>query len=847
MESPFEFFRKHQKQALVFLFLTAMLAFTVGDPLMKLFSYARGGGGTGEESLIESNAGNLTRTDVEQLMQRRGLVNRFLELAAREAGLPANQSPQFGPPTQSEVVQGWLMRKEANTMGITVDDEDVSRFLDKTFRNKLTTSSFREVCNELRVAPRQLYSVLKDELQAIETAQLVRPAVPTPPEELWRVYQKVHTRQKIEAAAIPVSAFVDTVGEPSDQEVAALFAKHKSEFDPRDNPRVSLGGKYTPGFRQPRKVQLQYLALRYEDVEKQVAADQVVTEEEIQKYYDEKKILDSALQEAPVVPEAPSESETDKPQLTPEQEDASTEVEPGEAPATPDPATEGDRPEEPATPKGDEQPPAEPPAPTEPPATPAPETKPEPEPKSETAPEAPCGPQETGDQPATPTEEQPATEPKTEAQPAAEQPTETPPATEQPATPAEEATGAQAADEIMTDEDAAPEAGLTPPAGPKASPIRFKPLDDELKQLIRERILRDRTNKALQARSKVIANAMFSEGQKLTRFIDPEKLKSGTPAERQKLEEELQVKSVPDAATALQALGTQNGAEYGETVLLSPMDLSEHPVLGKTQEALSTDDLRGLPANIVTLAFRGQGLYSPLVVEAQADGENLAGDRYLIWKVREVADHVPTLDEDGVRDQVVKAWKRLQAIPKARERAEALAKQAAKAESLEQGLAEATVTGAKESDTVTVSESPEFSWYRQSSVQAMMGRQPLEFGNPVVIDGAGENFMETVFNTLGEGESGVTPNDDASIFYVVRVGKRRAATREAFQSAPLFDTQIANFTIPSQYQEIANQGVRRLLIEQERQFQRRYNLKYRNPQTGELLDLANANEEDAEE
>jgi hypothetical protein len=399
----------------------------------------------------------------------------------------------------------------------------------------------------------------------------------------------------------------------------------------------------------------------------------------------------------------------------------------------------------------------------------------------------------------------------------------------------------------MTDEDAAPGAGLTPPASPKASPLRFKPLDDDLKQLIRERILRDRTAKAMQARSKAIANAMFSEGQKLTRFIDPEKLSRGTPAERQKLEEEMQVKSVPDAATALKALGTQNNAEYGETGLLSPMDLSEHPVLGKTQEALAGDDLRGLPANIVTLAFRGQGLYSALVVEAQADGENLAGDRYLLWKVREVADHVATLEEEGVREQVVKAWKRLQAIPKARERAEALAKQAAKADSLEQGLAEVTVTGAKDADAITVSESPEFSWFRQSSVQALMGRQPLEFGNPVVIEGAGENFMQTVFDTLGEGETGVASNDDASIQYVVRVGKRRAATREAFQSAPLFDTQIANFTIPSQYQEIANQGVRRVLIEQERQLQRRYNLKFRNPQTGELVDLANANEEDGDE
>lgn len=842
MESPFEFFRKHQKQALVFLFLTAMLAFTVGDPLMKLFSYARGGGSTGEESLIESNAGKLTRTEVEQLMQRRGLVNRFLEVAAREAGVPPNQAPQFGRPTQSEVVQGWLMRKEADRMGISVDDEDVGRFLDKTFRNKLTTSSFREVCKELRIAPAQVFRALKEELQAIETAQLIRPAVPTPPEELWRIYQKVHTRQKIEAAAIPVAAFVDQVGEPSEQEVAALFAKHKSEFDPRDNPGISLGGKYTPGFRQPRKVQLQYLALKYEDVEKQVAAEQVVTDEEIQKYYDDKKILDSALQEPPVVPQAPSDSETDRPQLTPEKEERDSEVEPDDTPAKPEAAPEGDRPAEPAAPDAGDQP--TPASPAETPVEAAPETKPETKPEAQS--EAPCGPQQTSEQPAAPSEAVAAQEKAAEETPATEPPATEAPGTEVPAAPAEEAPAAAVSEEVMTDEDAAPGAGLTPPAGPKASPLRFKPLDDDLKQLIRERILRDRTAKAMQARSKAIANAMFSEGQKLSRFIDPEKLSRATPAERQKLEEDLQLQKVPDATEALKALGTQYKAEFGETGLLSPMDLSEHPVLGKTQEALAGDDLRGLPANIVTLAFRGQGLYSSLVVEAQADGENLAGDRYLLWKVREVADHVPSLAEDGVREQVVKAWKRLQAIPKARERAEALAKQAAKAESLEQGLAEATVTGATGSDTVTVSESPDFSWYRQSSVQALMGRQPLEFGNPVVIEGAGENFMQTVF-ALGEGETGVATNDDASIQYVVRVAKRQAAEREKFQSAPLFDTQIANFTIPSQYQEIANQGVRRVLIEQERQLQRRYNLKFRNPQTGELVDLANANEDDAEE
>jgi hypothetical protein len=38
-----------------------------------------------------------------------------------------------------------------------------------------------------------------------------------------------------------------------------------------------------------------------------------------------------------------------------------------------------------------------------------------------------------------------------------------------------------------------------------------------------------------------------------------------------------------------------------------------------------------------------------------------------------------------------------------------------------------------------------------------------------------------------------------------------------------------------------------VLIEQERQLQRRYNLKFRNPQTGELVDVASANEDDSED
>ena len=46
---------------------------------------------------------------------------------------------------------------------------------------------------------------------------------------------------------------------------------------------------------------------------------------------------------------------------------------------------------------------------------------------------------------------------------------------------------------------------------------------------------------------------------------------------------------------------------------------------------------------------------------------------YICWKVQDVAVHVPKLEEPGIREQVVKAWKRIEALPLAKKRAEELA------------------------------------------------------------------------------------------------------------------------------------------------------------------------------
>lgn len=839
MESPFKFFRKHQKAVLAFLTLMAMVGFTAGDVVVRMAGFS---GRSRTDVMVESNVGKLSSQDVANLQRRRYAANMFVARAAVASGTPDAANFRFGSDSQPDVLFAWLLRKEANRLGIEVDNRRIDEFLDRQFGRKLTTRKFNETLDEMNLKPAELYDILRDELQALDAIRLARPSVPASPEQFWRYYQQIHTRQKIEVAAVPVGEFKGAVGEPTDAQIAALFEKHKSSFDPRDEPNRSQGGDYRPGFRQPRRVQLQYVKLGYEAAEAAALKEQPVTDDEIQAYYDEKKSIDLRLQEPPEpAPEKPGAGLT-VPEDGDEGTEPATEAESKEQEATPDAeggdagAGEAPRPEPPASPQESATPEGQEATP-EPPA----ESTPSPEPKSG------C---DDGPAPGEPPTE--ATEPAVEAQ-SPEVPAEPAAVVDDAAPSGEEVseTGAVDAAAETVDESAADAEMLAAPpetgAKPKTAPIRFKPLDDELKDVIRDTLTRDRTRAWLRKQSTEMSNAMFAVGQKLTRFIDPEEAGKKTEAERQKMENELQLAGVPEAAAALRKIAEAQQVEYGETDLVSPVELSEHPVLGKTQDVEIDEESRGLPAGIVPLCFQSQGLYASKVVEDSAAIE-LQGNRYVFWKVRDVPSHVPTLDEPGVREQVIAAWKTIEAQPKAKERAEELAKVVRGAESMEQALADQTVTGAKDSAAVTVASSPEFSWFRQSSTaMSSFGREQLELGNPVVIDGAGEKFMEKVFDGLKEGEVGVIPNDNASIYYVVKVDSRRPASRETFKSAPLFGFSFGRLSLPSQYQELAGRETQRTMIEFERQLEKRYAVKFRNPQTGEMVSSQAAIEEESDE
>lgn len=448
--------------------------------------------------------------------------------------------------------------------------------------------------------------------------------------------------------------------------------------------------------------------------------------------------------------------------------------------------------DEPAPAKEGEQP-AEKEAGTEKPEQPKePAAKPEEKPAPEAKPAAEENPAEDKPKPAAeekpaaekPTQEQPAEKPETakpdagdkpaEAQPAAEKPAPDKPATD-PAKPAEEG-------------------GVDAPAPVEP---KFKPLDDELKTEIREKLISQRASALLRER---IGRAT-DEVQKIA-------LKLGSKYPSVSIPADQQAALNKEFSAAVQPVAKAEGLEFGETRLMSVVEFSELPGLGKAREAGADENPLATPDPITFTLF---GAEQTRLVIRGTDPDT--SDLYVVWKIEHVTEHVPTFDEEGVKDQVVKAWKRDQALPLTKARAEALAKKVRDLDKpMAEALAETTVTGGKEGVQVVVNATPEFTWLRQSSAPSfMMATRPPEISTLPFVEKPGDAFMKKVFTELKPGEVGVAANIDSSVWYVVKVTERtfnETEAREAFFSTPLF-SEFPQFGLFSPFDQLASEEQRR--------------------------------------
>lgn len=710
-------FRKNRKAWFAGLTIMVMFAFVFIPIIME--NMQTGGRSRNPVAVKTSKYGSLTERQVEAILRQRTRLYRFLQqlqAAVQGKGGRGDAVRQalsaFGnsPANEEAAVDNWLDARRAEDLGFKVSEKAVNDYLASLTEGKAGNEDVRQILQRLHMSQGQLFEGLRQELLSLRLAQTfwISLAAATPAQR-WGYYQQLNRRAKIEAVPLAASKFVDKVPTPSDDVLREFFDKHKERlFDP-NSPE--------PGFREPHRIDIQYLKATVESFMDPAA----VTEQAIRDYYEANKerLYKDMLPEAPP-PVAPK---TEPPKAAPPKTEPAkvekTEPSKSEPAKAAPPKTEPPKTEPPKSPAKSEQPKSDPEKGKSPTPVPGKTSS-----LSRRSPFRLVSEQKTTAQTPAPKAEPPASKP---AQPPAK-------AEAAASKPGPAAAKPEAA---ASKPDAAPPKAEQPPAAkaePAASPapVKYKPLQD-VKEEIRKTLAREAAEAKIRDVLRRVQDrlAQFETQWTLYDTLEPDKKASTPPPVR------------PDFV----ALAKEHRLTAAETGPMSALQISGTDI-GKSR-------VEG-GAEFIHVAFeKSVPSFRPGISQ---DNE---GNSYLFWEVHDTPERVPEFDEPGVRQQVLDAWKLVPARDLATQEAERLAAEARKAG---RPLAQA-FAGRKELQVL--SPSP-FTWLTFGNVPVWFRMRPPQYSEVTGISGAGTDFMRSVF-ALKAGEVGLATDQPKSTVYLVHL------------------------------------------------------------------------------
>ena len=757
MASPFKHFRKHQKAMLAVIGILCMIGFTVGPSTLDWLDTRSA---AQDPIVATANGEKIRQTDIGHMVQARYLANRFvlgsLQLAYGDQQLMFMRlqfgealEQYFGPTTEESVVQTRLLAEEADRIGLVVSDDTVNEFLRTLTQDKVPREGFKSLVKELNTTQAHVFSALRAELAAQRLREMSLPSGEATPAQRWDYYRRLKQRAVVEVAPVAVAEFIDEVSDPDEAELTQFFDEHKEQEPQPTSP--------TPGFKIPQQAAFQYFVAEYSKFYDEAA----VTPAEIEKHYEankDSKYLYSAFDfpepKKPAAKEPADEKPADE---KPADEKPADEKPADEKPAEEKPADEVPAGEEPDSEKPAAEKPAEKPAANEQSSAPAEASRIALAALAQGGSSTVAGllqsavlADEPGGDAKAPSDDAAQDKPEKPAaenadagkaetdKPEADKPAADAPDADKPG--AAESAGDNAAKQPAgKPADAVKKAAAGPPpligndlvlirdirAGekPKYAPL-WKVEESIRKELAGQKAV-ERMNKAF-----AVIQAKMS---RFNRNLDPDETHPKPPDLSSAAESQQLIERTTELQTAL-AFKTQ------------------HPDL-----ADATPDQQSFTERaprLIELGYGAMGLFRSVVVK------DLAGNRYLVWKIDEKAAYVPELGD--VRDEVVRSFKQIKARDLARKRAETLVE---KARESKQPLAE--TLGA--ADGVSVTTTTAFSWLTRGAAANMFETQtPPKLSEVEGVQDAGADFMRKVFS-LSVGETGEAMNEPQTICYVVRV------------------------------------------------------------------------------
>ena len=761
----------------------------------------------------------LKARDIANLRSRRETANRIVGLIYRKSHPIPEQFAKAGPFGQQfyqmqmqraleqiqftfgnddfekDVIFGDLLRREATRLGISVNDDAVTDFIKMVSDQKLSTQDFREVKQEQHVGDHFIFDVLRDEIAARMAAEMTFPRAVATPQQRWEAFRKVNVKNSIEATTIPVEAFVKSVKDPTDSDLRSFFKDHAEKFPT---------AKGDPGFRQPARAKLAYLEADYETIEAKVAPP---TDEEVAEYYEKNK--EFFIDRTPPKTEKKEETTEGDDAKKPEGDDAKKpdDKKDGEKSDKPEVKKDGDKPksdkpktdspktDKPAEPEKSEKPKSDKPA-EEPKKE---ESKKDAEKKSDSEGSA-CDDKAEETKKADESKEEPKAEgekadkkdaPKADAdKPEKKEDAKADEKKSDEKPKADDKDDKPAAEKDKKDETEKPEEKAE-----KKPELKYKPFED-VQDKIRDDLLRTRTLEEMKKRVDEVVKKMRRLG---SYTIDDKNPKFKTPEDvAAELAKNPKYKLPADVASELKELAKESDLKYVQTSWLSAEELSksEEFKIGSATDPMDDAMNRQGAASVLQRVFaRGSdSIFAPEVAEDPG-----TKNRFSYWVIERKDAHVPKFEDEGIREQVTKAWKLAQAAPKAEERANALAK-SAEGKKLTDVLAGETVTGDKDGQALTVLAPEEkISHFTMSGASApgvnpfQGGNERLELSQIAGLEKLGDDFF-TGIDKLKPGQTVALPNFDRSAFIIVHVAEREeiAAEEDAPQRTGFMKTWLGS-------------------------------------------------------
>ncbi len=733
--SPLRWFRRHATWMLIIFGVVLMAIFGLGPVFDQMANGFQSAATAVEDPvIIKYREGEITRTRLDELQRNHFATRRFLVSLVEQAAKQCEQKEvQFSPmadmvqplgrtddndAVDEQMLVRKLLAERAEDEGVVISDGMIEDYLSLLAgQAEFTPRDWKQI-NKLvnqRTAMPSIRKHLKLELLAMQMQRYTSAGVPLNPipTEAVELYARANDRMECEVVPVSVEEYVSKVSEqPGNAELQALFEEGKYDYEDV--------GMLTPGFKVPRKVNIQYFVAEMDTFLQNEKSK--LTDAEVEAEYE--KLVEA---EDPLVVEVVAQPETEGFKL-----DLGDDEKPADEPAkeatTPAvdavgaPAVEGASATEPAESSATEVPATEVPA-TEVPATEVPAT------------EVPATEVPATEVPATevPTTDVPETEGGGSDQSLIVRQTKSQFASfvqdaqeETPATNQEEVGGL--GDLQLSDESAGPQSGET------TKKTRIKPLS-EVADKIRERLARKAAfEKKDEAKKRAMVAMQTYQNQVLRWDTQREADKAKTPKP-----------PVPD----FEAIAKENGLVFRETGLIDPFELRDteigkvnFPVQVQSPEGPVRMDFQSV-SNRIFLDYDRVDVLIP-----QEVSDIMTANAYVYWMAEKVDVRIPEFDE--AKPKIEKYWKYQQAIELAKKAAEDMATKARSA-------------GKKLTELYPETAAPtgEFTWFRPGRTATAV------YGMPFGIEQPGEEFMQTAFG-LKEGETAVAANKTRDTIYVIQ-------------------------------------------------------------------------------